>query len=136
MNPFWNNAYDNDKDRHYGTLFFVTLLLVLGTVLIFGLLTTSMNSYQLQDVCIVALPVVILAIILFCWRWIHVERKKQKDRQKYASLSRDELAKARSKLKSQMKPIVKLGKQMKFGEKRPAHRPPDAAWRRLLRFLT
>ena len=125
MNSFWNNAYDNDKDRHYGTLFFVTLLLVFGAVLIAAMIGLNLNSYQLQDVCIVALPIIILTIILLCWRWIHVERKNRRERQKFASLSRDELAKARSKLKSQMKPIVKLGKQMKFGEKRPAHRPPD-----------
>jgi hypothetical protein len=125
MSSFWRNAYSDEKDRRYGTLFFVTLLVVLGTVVLFGALGANLSSYQLQDICIVALPVVILTIILLCWRWIHVERKNRSERQKYASLSRDELAKARSKLKSQMKPVVKLGKQMKFGEKRPAHRPPD-----------
>jgi len=125
MNSFWNNAYNEEKDRRYGRIFFVTFLIVLPLAGIFAALGANLNSYQLQDLCIVALPVIILTIILLCWRWIHLERKYRKERLKYANLSRDELAKARSKLKSQMKPIVKIGKQMKFGEKPPAHRRPD-----------
>lgn len=127
MSSFWKNAYNDEKDRRYGTLFFVTLLLVLGTVFTAAILTVGANSYEMRDFCEVALPVIILTIILVCWRWIRAECQYHKARLKYAALSRDELAKARSKLKSQMSQMkpARLRKQMRFGEKRPLHRPPD-----------
>lgn len=121
MNSFWKDAYNDEKDRRYGRLFFITLLIALPLAGIFAALGANLNSYQLQELCIIALPVIILTIIVLCWRWIHFERKNRKDRLKYAAMSRDELAKARSKLKSQMKP-VKSTKQIRACEKRVGER--------------
>jgi hypothetical protein len=57
------------------------------------------------------------------WRWIRYRRKCRQEQLKYAALSRDELAKARSKLKSQMKPMkIKTSARP---ARRPVPRTPD-----------
>jgi len=70
----------------------------------------------------VGLPVVILTIIITCWRWIQLERGYRKDRLKFAHLSRDELAKARSKLKNKMKP-ASFKTQTKSSRRAPPRAP-------------
>lgn len=128
MNPFWNNIYDDVKDRRYGSLFLVSLitlpLLLAVLALINDLtgmlfdLTRDFDFSKFQIICLVLLAVLIPleAALLWC-RWVRVGRKARQERLKYANLSRDELFKARSKLKNQMKPV-------KF---RAVERPPKRA---------
>ncbi len=123
MNSFWGNIYDDVKDRRYGTLFFATFFISLGIVLLIVLLSFNFNSEQMREIAMVSLPVVILTIIITCWRWLQLERKYRKDRLKFAHLSRDELAKARSKLKKQMKPASY--KVQAKSSRRPPPRAPD-----------
>jgi hypothetical protein len=104
MNPFWNNAYDEVKDRRYARLFFSTLLMVAGTALLLAVLRVNLSSDDMQVVCAVSLPIVILIAIAMTVRWIRLERKYRKERLNYDALSRDELAKARLKLKGQIRP--------------------------------
>lgn len=123
MNSFWTNAYNDAKDRRYARLFFVTLLLALPMMAVFALLGANLSSSEMQTVCEVTLPAIILIMALVCWRWIHIERKYARERLKCSALSRDELAKARLKLKYQARPV--RFKLQTGWAKRAAPRVPD-----------
>jgi hypothetical protein len=123
MNSFWSNIYDDCKDRRYGTLFFITLLIVCGLVSLALAIRLCLGSDQLHEVGLALLPGLALVLAALVWRWIRYGRKRRQERLKYAFLSRDELAKARSKLKSQMKPMK--SKTPARPGRRPAPRPPD-----------
>lgn len=137
MDPFWNNAYDDVKDRRYGNLFISILLIavlglpllvvlldpvsdVLGSLAMFVTGYPDVSTYQI--VCLSLLAILILVETFLRGRhWVRIGRKRRADRLKYATLSRDELFKARSKLKNGMKPV-------KFrAVDRPAKRPPPRA---------
>lgn len=115
MDPFWNNIYDDVKDRRYGTLFLCTLffglpLLVLALVAaseIFAYLMDVITDVGPFDVvCLVLLASAALMAMALFWRhWIRIGRKARQDRSIYSNLSRDELFKPRLKLKSKMKPV-------------------------------
>jgi hypothetical protein len=103
MNPFWSNIYDDVKDRRYGTLFFMTFLVSLGLVLLIVWASDQLDPRDRNEFYLsvgIGLGVVLTA---FIWRWVVVARRNHRERLKYSSLSRDELAKARSKLKNRMK---------------------------------
>ena len=118
MDPFWNNIYDDTKDRRYGNLFLATLFLgapLLGLVfvivsLILTGISQALDGYPrigpLQVICLVLLAdLALMALALLCRHWIRAGRKARQDRLKFANLSRDELFKARLKLKGQAKPV-------------------------------
>jgi hypothetical protein len=139
MDPFWNNIYDDAKDKRYSGLFIGVLLsLFLGLpllALLFGFASEILPNFlaaitgypdvnRFLFVCVVLLAgLSVAAIVLFGRRWIRFGRKERKDRSKYSNLSRDELMKARSKLKKNMNP-VKFRVVERPG-KRPALRAPD-----------
>lgn len=139
MDPFWRNIYDDDKDKRYGGLFFGILLLFFVGLSLFAAgisvtgkmvpdflvgLTGEAKLNRFVTVCLVlAGAVSIVAIVLFMRRRARFGRKAHEDRLKYSNLSRDELMKARSKLKNQMNP-VKFRAVERPG-KRPALRAPD-----------
>ena len=139
MDPFWNNIYDEDKDKRYSGLFIGVLLflfvglplLVLGLTNICDILPNFLNVLvgypdvnKFQVVCLVLAGILSLVVMVFFWRrWIRVGRKVRQDRLKYSNLSRDELMKARSKLKNNMNP-VKFRAVERPG-KRAALRAPD-----------
>jgi hypothetical protein len=115
MDPFWNNIYDDAKDRRYGTLFVATCLFVIGLLPLI-IVPLSDLSANLTDALTGYLdfsrfPVVclfILAFGLFAAAAILGRRRGRKGRYgrfKYSRLSRDELLKARLKLKRQMQPV-------------------------------
>jgi hypothetical protein len=117
MNSFWNNLYDDVKDQRYGTLFVAALfigtpLFVLGLCLAnetYADLSNALTQYPdigiFQLVCLVLPGLALIAMALFWRRWNRTGRKDRWNRIKYSALSRDELLKARSKLKGQMKPV-------------------------------
>ncbi|HEY1786980.1 MAG TPA: hypothetical protein VGJ73_02435 [Verrucomicrobiae bacterium] len=136
MDPFWNNIYDDVKDRRYGTLFLGTLFLglpLLALVLgvaggtfaeLMDVLTgyPDINAFQFLFIILLAgLPV--LTTVLLWRHWIRIERKTHRDRLKFSNLSRDELLKARSKLKGQMNPVK--FRLVERPAKRAALRAPD-----------
>ena len=139
MDPFWKDIYDDGKDRRYGGLFMAVLLflfvglplLVLGLSYIGELLPNFMdaivgypNVNRFTFVCVVVGGgLSLIAIVLFARRWVRFGRKARQERLKYSNLSRDELMKARSKLKNNMNP-VKFRAVERPG-KRPALRAPD-----------
>lgn len=123
MDPFWQNAYDEDKDRRYGALFFSALLgcfLSVAVAAVIAAITGSRYSDDLLPAMLVVLAIITIVLFIYVWRWARGLRDR-KERLKYSSLSRDELAKARTKLKKQMMST----KPMTFKrETRPARRPP------------
>lgn len=135
MDPFWKDIYDDGKDRRYGGLFMAVLLfLFVGLPLLAWGLSCAWvilpNFIGIPDpgkflvVCLVlAGSLLLVATVLFWRRWIRFGRKERQDRLKYSNLSRDELMKARSKLKNNMNP-VKFRAVERPG-KRPALRAPD-----------
>jgi hypothetical protein len=103
MNSSWDTIYDEMKDRRYGRLFFTTLLMVLGIILLIGGL--HLNSEEARDACLVILPITLLITTVLVVKWVREERRFRRERLRLAALSRDELAKARLKLKRQAKPM-------------------------------
>jgi uncharacterized membrane protein YqjE len=120
MNSFWQDAYDESKDKRYGALFFVTLLVIFGSLGILGLFAAIADSEYADDLVpalIVCAAIFAVALVCTVANWIR-GRKYRKEALKYSTLSRDELAKARSKLKTRMQPVTFRK------ETRPPRRPP------------
>lgn len=141
MNPFWNNIYDDDKDRRYGSLFLAILFIFfLGfplLFLLFGPLSEmfgdfmdfltgypEMNEYQAICACLLA-AMVLVALVLFGKRWVRIGRTIRHERLKNSNLSRDELLKARSKLKNRMNPVKFRAVERPAKQQRPTLRAPD-----------
>ncbi len=103
MNSPWDNIYDEMKDRRYGRLFFATLLIVLGVVSLVAAL--HLNSEETRDTCLVVLPITVFIATALIVKWVRAERRFRRERLRLAALSRDELAKARLKLKRQARPM-------------------------------
>ncbi|HZI32036.1 MAG TPA: hypothetical protein VFF11_06825 [Candidatus Binatia bacterium] len=99
MNYFWSNVFEYFKDRRLGAVFFAALAMVIGLILlgaVFG------NFQQAWPIIFTGLGILLLVLI---WRGIRRARSFRSNRYKPSALSRDELAKARSKLKT--KPTFK-----------------------------
>ncbi len=105
MNSFWSNIYDDVKDRRYGMLFFAALLVSLGLILLVFWLRANLGAEEFYYSCLGLGPGLGLVLTALAWRWIRAVRRNRRERLKYSNLSRDELAKARSKLKNQTKPV-------------------------------
>ena len=105
MKSIWEESYDSAKDRRYGMLFFATLLVFFGVLILGGIIYGIMGANIFQEFVLPALPVAGIFLMAMGWRWIRRARKRRRERLKYAALSRDELAKARSKLRSNTKPV-------------------------------
>lgn len=100
MNYFWGNLFERWKERQNAGLFFW------GLALLPVLILAGAGAYALYQVLNLAvnwpllLPVGFLLLVLLIWRGIRREQAWRKRRYKMSPLSRDELAKARSKLKT------------------------------------
>lgn len=123
MDPFWKDIYDGVKDRRYGKLFFSTILIAGASTLFLALLSKNMDPGVWDGLGVFLVPVVLVVAAAVCWRWIRENRRRRQEQLKYDALSRDELAKARSKLKKQMKlPAIKPERR---ASRRAPVRPPD-----------
>jgi len=114
MKSFWEESYDSVKDRRYGMLFFATLLVFFGTIILGAAIYALMSANDLQQFIVPALPGIGIFLIALSWWGIRRMRKRRQETLKYAALSRNELANARSKLKNNTKPM-----------RRAAPRPPE-----------
>jgi hypothetical protein len=123
MNPFWDNIYDDAKDRRYGALFFTVILILLGTLAVTYFLRANLDEEDFRNVCIVAGPILGLITVVYLWRRIRRALRDHNEQCKYSNLSRDELAKARSKLKTRMK--IEPPRNRPNGVRRRAERRPD-----------
>ncbi|MGD0252046.1 MAG: hypothetical protein ABSC01_05060 [Verrucomicrobiota bacterium] len=98
MNSFWSSLYDNYKDRRYGILFLTALMAFLGVLAVGAVLGAVFSAFDLQDYWLQALPGAGFLAAAWIWRGMRRARAKRQNRSRYASLSRDELRVARSKL--------------------------------------
>jgi uncharacterized membrane protein YqjE len=100
MNFFWDNVFDYFKDRRYGAIFFGSLALLFAVFGLGTVLFQVLDAYALRDYLIYALPAAggLFLIWIFCG--IRRLRRRRWDRYKSSPLSRDELSKARSKLRT------------------------------------
>src|SRR5215469_2402125 len=102
MYPFWSNIYDDAKDRRYGALFFSTLLALfvsLGIMALIGALTNGVGLVPALFLFAIPFAVAMVCAVSNCVRaWKHRDGSLNS-----SALSRDELAKARSKLKKETK---------------------------------
>jgi uncharacterized membrane protein YqjE len=100
MNFFWDNVFDYFKERRYGAIFFGSLALVFGVFAVVTVLCQVLDAYALQDYLVYALPLVGGLFLLWIICGIRRLRGRRWDRYKSSPLSRDELSKARSKLRT------------------------------------
>ena len=108
MKSPWAESYDGDKDRRFGLLFFVAILGFFGAVVLGAILFAVIGPDYFRQYGLPALPGSGILLIAFGWRWIRRERKRRRERLKYAALSRDELVKARAKLRNKMQPARRV----------------------------
>ncbi len=95
MNYFWGNIFEYFKDRRLGSVFFGALAAVLGILVLVAIF--YQNLLNNWPVVLVAIGLPLLALI---WRAFRDVRARRRNRYKSSPLSRDEKAKARSKLKT------------------------------------
>jgi len=114
MKAPWEKAYDSVKDRRYGNLFFAGLAVSLGLA---GLVVMSHGAADAEGAQKFVLSMLagasLLLAVLIAWAVLRARRRRG-GRFRSAPLSRDEMLKARSKLRNGMR-IVQP----------PAPRAPD-----------
>jgi len=104
MKSFLAESYDSNKDRRYGMLFLGTLLGFLGAVALGGIIYSVIGADNFQKYVVPALPGVAIILAASIWRSVRRAWKQRREQLQNAALSRDELAKARSKLRNSMSP--------------------------------
>lgn len=90
--------YDPSKDRRYGALFLSCLLGGLGLLILAAIFLKAVMDSELQGYVLPALPLVGLLSVVWAFLAFRSARQRQRERDKYPPLSRDELRVARSKL--------------------------------------
>lgn len=100
MDFFWNNVFEYFKDRRLGAVFFRTLAILFGLLIVSCILFQVADGYDLLKYWPFMLVVGVLMLAVFVWRCVRRWKAWQANRYKSSPLSRDELNKARSKLKS------------------------------------
>ena len=104
MKSFLAESYDGDKDRRYGMLFLGALLGFVGAVAFGGIIYAIIGADNFKNYIVPALPGVAILLVLSSWISVRRARKQRREQLKNAALSRDELVKARSKLRNSMSP--------------------------------
>jgi len=102
MNSFWNQLYDRHKDRRYAVLFLFTLLVFLGVIVPGVIIFLRVGALDLHFLYL--LPGIAMLLAAIVWRVIRQLRTKR-NTPTFPQLSRDELRKARSKLKNSFKSL-------------------------------
>jgi len=99
MDYFWCNLFDYFKERRIAGMFFGILLVVVVLLLAGALLYQTLGPDKFWHGVVLSSPVVVAVFCVWVWRAIAQARARRRDRYKISPLSRDELRKARSKLK-------------------------------------
>ena len=107
MNSRANSLWDHYKDRRYGSLFFYTLAVVLGSFPAFWLVRVlSQEFFPEYADQIIGAVMGTFGLVVF-WKFVMVcqatldARRRWREKAKLSKLSSDELGKARSKLLKQ-----------------------------------
>ena len=104
VNSFWSRLYDNFKDRRYGILFFGTLALVFGFLIVGVFICEAAQAYELEKYLTAAAVGAGLLFMVWVGRGIVQMRVRKYERLRFPPLSRDEMQKARSKLVKKREP--------------------------------
>jgi hypothetical protein len=102
---FWSNLFESVKERRNVMVFFGTLVVLPGMILLASFAYYAIEAFNLADNWPVALAGFGLIFAAVIWRGIRQRRARKLNRYKISPLSRDELTKARSKLTT--KPIAR-----------------------------
>ena len=98
MNPFWNNWYDQFKDRRYGALFLSAILAFFGLLALGFFVNAVLRAFELEEY----FPDVLAGIGLLGLAWgffkFRQAQMRGRERSRHPPLSRDEVRVARSKL--------------------------------------
>ena len=100
MDFFWGNVFEYFKDRRLGAVFFGTLTALIGTLAagaIFYQITDGFYPLEDWPYLMSGIGLLLLALI---WRGRKRARARRLNRYQPSPLSRDELHKARSKLRT------------------------------------
>ena len=100
MNYFWGNLFESFKERRNVVIFFWGLAVLPALILVGALGYSLFHALNLAQNWPLTLPGIFLLLVILVWRGIRRERARRLHRYKISPLSRDELAKARSKLKT------------------------------------
>jgi hypothetical protein len=98
MNYFWGNLFELFNERRYAPFFVGVLAALFGTAIAGALLYQMVCAYELRGYLIAILPGAGLIWLACIGLGIRRLRARRSNRYKTSPLSRDELAKARSKL--------------------------------------
>jgi type VI protein secretion system component VasK len=98
MNFFWGNVFEYFKDRRLGAVFFGTLAAIFGLLLIGIIVCQATDGFDLGQYWPFALASHGLLLIALIWRGLRQMRARRSARFTSSPLSRDEKAKALSKL--------------------------------------
>jgi len=99
------NWFDYFKDRRFVPLFFITLVVLFAGPLVIGIFFQAADSYDLLKYWPFAAAWLGVLLLVLIGRSIAEARAQRRNRYKSLPLSRDERAKAQSKLKT--KPTFK-----------------------------
>jgi hypothetical protein len=99
MNYFWGNVFEYFKDRRFASVFFGTLVALVVVLFIGVIVNQVIQAYELQDDVPYLLAGAAFVFVAWITGGIVRARARARNRYKNPPLSRDELIKARSKLK-------------------------------------
>ena len=100
---FWSNLFESVKERRNVMIFFGTLVVLPGMILLAFFAGYAIEAFNLEHnwpIPAAGLGLISAALI---WRGIRQRRARKLNRYKILPLSRDELTKARSKLATKQK---------------------------------
>jgi hypothetical protein len=100
MNHFWGNLFELFNERRYAPFFVGVLAALFGTAIAGALFYQLVCAYELQGYLAAILPGAGLTWLACVGLGIRRLRARRMNQYKISPLSRDELAKARSKLRT------------------------------------
>jgi hypothetical protein len=109
MNSFWDNQYDRFKDRRYAALFWSTLMALIGLLALGAFIAAVLSEFGMQEYFLEALPGIGILGLALGFLKFRQARIRSREKLTHSRLSCDELRVARSKLRNEMKPIIRPG---------------------------
>jgi hypothetical protein len=100
---FWSNLFESVKERRNVMVFFGTLVVLPGIILLAVFAYYAFEAFNLADNWPIPAAGFGLILAALIWRGLRQRRARKLNRYKILPLSRDELTKARSKLVTKQK---------------------------------
>jgi hypothetical protein len=100
MNFFWGRVFEYWKERRLAFIFVSTLMLFFGAIGLGRLCYLALDSFGWLRHLPLVLAGIGLVFAALIGRAVYESRRRRADRYKSSLLSRDELSKARSKLRT------------------------------------